>query len=84
MNLDPSNLARRAATWERQNGDLAAATPIKRARVGAGLSQAELARLAGLCLRTVIRAESPNTRVSAGTLGALARVLEVEPWTLRP
>ena len=49
---------------------------LRRARLRAGLSQAQLAALAGLTVGTVIRCERPDWPASALTKARLRRALE--------
>lgn len=68
---EPATLNRRCATWRREN-DFDAMPAIRRARIAAGLTQQDAAKLAGLSRRTLIRSEQPDTRCEAGTLARLA------------
>ena len=83
---DTANARRSAASWRKANDHPDAWTPLKRARISAGLTQSELARRARLARYTVIRAERPDCFVSEGTWAALALALNRadEPWSIRP
>jgi DNA-binding XRE family transcriptional regulator len=74
MNLPPSRSA--VAAWRRFN-EHADMTPLRRARVEARVTQVDLARYAGLHVRTVIRAEQATSAdaVSRGTWHILATTL---------
>ena len=55
------------------------ASNIKRIRLGAGLSQRELAKQAGLVINFVNDLEKGKKWVSANTLNQLSEALDVEP-----
>ncbi len=84
---DTANARRSAATWRRENSHPDGWTPLRRARVRAGFTQADLARRARLNRMTVLRAERPDGGgVSEGSWAAIALALgrADEPWTIRP
>lgn len=55
---------------------------VKKLRAGKGLSQQELAKKAGLSLRTVQRVENGETKPTGETLKRIANALEISPEEL--
>lgn len=55
--------------------ELAFAAAIRAARVGAGRTQADLAKQAGLSVRVVQRAEQGQRRINLGEAAAIAQAL---------
>jgi len=84
---DYPNMRRSAATWRKAHDHPDGWTPLRRARVRAGYTQAHLGRRARIARYTVIRAERPDGGgVSEGTWAALALALGRgdQPWSIRP